>query len=780
MAKVLIKWMWRLFIAGIILFICLIIGINYGLLGYMPSMEELENPQSNEASTVYSADGVILGQYFYENRVPVKYEDISPNVIHALIATEDERYYEHSGIDGIAILRAIINFGNKGGGSTITQQLAKNLFPRENVSKFTLPFIKLKEWITAVKLERNLTKEEIITLYLNTVPFGNNSFGIKTAANTYYGKEPKDLTVDEAAVLIGMLKANTRYNPKRNPENSKGRRNVVIQKMYENNFITASDAEKYKSLPIKLNYQVIDHHSGYAPYFRQVLEIELKKWAEQHKKPDGSKYDIYKDGLKIYTTIDSKMQRYAEESVEEHLKSLQKIFVSQPNIKSGTVWNGKVRQNVLMKHVKDSDRYQILASEGLSHEEIMESFKKPIKMSVFTYANDDHLKDTVMSPLDSIKYMKSYLQAGFMVMDHGNGEVKAWVGGINHKYFQYDHVNMSTKRQVGSTIKPFVYTLAIDYGISPCSAVSTAPQKFPGFKLYGAGGSKSGSMSMSSALAASINNASLYLLNRVGIKNFINFIQKTGISSNIEAVPSIALGVSDISMYEMLWAYSIFPNQGVNSKPLMVTRITDRHGTVIDEFVSERKEVISSGTAFKMVKMMMGVIESGTARSLRSYGLNGDIAGKTGTTNNQADAWFIGFTPQYLAGAWVGCDDRFLRFNSGIGQGSKAALPIWGIFFRKMKNDKDSGYDPSKKFEFPKNFDYCSVSNNSQNRGIFTEDDLVPGKSDSLTNGTNKTNTNTDNTPPDLKQNGIIRDENDNIIEEIPTVPGTTHQEWEN
>lgn len=775
MGKILTKWMWRAFFTCVILFTLLIIGINFGLLGYMPSIEELENPKSNEASTVYSADGVILGQYFYENRIPVTYEELSPNVINALVATEDERYYEHSGIDGIAILRAVLNFGNKGGGSTITQQLAKNLFPRENVSKFTLPFIKLKEWITAVKLERNLTKEEILTLYLNTVPFGNNSFGIKTASNTFFNKEPKDLTVDEAAILVGMLKANTRYNPKRNPENSKNRRNVVIQKMVDNNMLSQAEAEKYKALPIKLDYKVIDHHSGFAPYFRQVLELELKKWAEQNKKPDGTKYDIYKDGLKIYTTIDSRMQNFAEEAVEEHLSSLQKSFSSQPNIKNGSVWNGKVRQNVLNGHVKNSERYLLLEAEGMSHDEIMKTFNKPTKMTVFTYGNKNYSKDTTMTPLDSIKYMRSYLQAGFMVMDHMSGEVKAWVGGINHKYFQYDHVNMSTKRQVGSTIKPFVYSLAIDYGISPCSSVSTAPQKFPGFKVYGAGGSKSGAMSMSSALAASINNASLYLLNKVGIKNFVDFIAKTGISSPIDPVPSIALGVSDISMYEMLWAFSMFPGGGINSKPLMMTKITDRHGAVLDNFISEKKEIISSGTAFKMIKMMMGVIESGTARSLRSYGLNGDLAGKTGTTNNQADAWFIGFTPQYLAGSWVGCDDRFLRFNSSMGQGSKAALPVWGIFFKKMKNDKNSGYDPELKFEFPKNFDYCSVSKTGQTSGIYVDDPTSTSDTDDSTN--NNANS---NIPSDLKTPDIKRDDNDNIIEEPIEIPGASHNEWEN
>lgn len=778
MARKITKWLWICFVAGILFFIGTITAIEMGALGYMPSIEELENPQSNEASTVYAADGTILGKYFYENRTPVEYSEISQNAVKALVATEDERFYDHSGIDGIAILRAVFNMGNKGGGSTITQQLAKNLFPRSDYNKFTIVFVKLKEWVTAVKLERNLTKEEIITLYLNTVPFGGNIFGIKTAANTFYNKEPKDLTVDEAAVLIGMLKANTRYNPKRNPENSKARRNVVLQKMVDNQYLTPGDAQKYAAMPIALKYKTIDHNSGRAPYFRQVLEQELKRWCKTHTKPDGTNYDIYKDGLQIYTTIDTKMQQYAEEAVEEHLSKMQPIFSSQGNIKSGSVWNGKVKQNVLNKHITESDRYKALAEDGLSHEQILQEFKKPIKMEVFTYRNASHLKDTTMSPLDSIKYMRSFLQTGFMVMDPFTGEIKAWVGGIDHKYFQLDHVNQGTKRQVGSTIKPFVYTMAIDHGISPCSSISTGPQKFPGVKLYDAGGSKYGAMVMSSALAASINNASLYLLKQVGINNFINFVKTTGISSEIEPVPSIALGVSDISVYEMLWAYTIFPNQGMNNKPLMMVKITDKHGNLIEAFEPESKEVISSATAYKIIKMMQGVVNKGTATSLRSYGLSGDIAGKTGTTNNQSDAWFIGYTPQLLAGAWVGCDDRFLRFSSMIGQGAKAALPIWGYFFKKLKNDPSTGYDPSKKFDFPKNFDFCAAGagTGKTSGAIFTD---VNGKDNNEKNEETETNTQENNTTENKdtkKDDGIIRDNDGNIKEEIPQIPGTPNE----
>lgn len=778
MGKFLIKWLWIIFISGIVFFAGSIAAIEMGMLGYMPSIEELENPTSNEASTVYAADGTILGKYFYENRTPIEYKEISPNIINALVATEDERFYDHSGIDGIAILRAVFNFGNKGGGSTITQQLAKNLFPRKDYNKFTILFVKLKEWITAVKLERNLTKEEIITLYLNTVPFGGNIFGIKTAANTFYSKEPKDLTVDEAAILVGMLKANTRYNPKRNPENAKGRRNVVIQKMVDNQYLSPSEGNQLMDLPIKLNYRKIDHHSGRAPYFRQVLEQELKRWCKTHTKPDGTQYDIYKDGLQIYTTIDSRMQTYAEEAVEEHLVKMQPIFVSQGNIKSGSVWNGKVRQNELNRHIVNSDRYQSMKEEGMSHEEIVKEFNEPVRMQVFTYRNEAHVKDTTMSPLDSIKYMRAFLQAGFMVMDPFTGEVKAWVGGINHKYFQLDHVNQGTKRQVGSTIKPFVYTMAIDHGISPCSSISTAPQKFPGQKPYDAGGSKFGALSMNSALAASINNASLYLLKQVGINNFVDFIKTTGISSNIEKVPSIALGVSDISVYEMLWAYTIFPNLGMNNRPIMIMKITDKNGNVLETFSPESKEIISSATAMKMIKMMQGVVDKGTAASLRSYGLTGDMAGKTGTTNNQADAWFIGYTPQLLAGAWVGCDDRFLRFNSGLGQGAKAALPIFGLFFKKLKNDPSTGFDMTRKFEFPKGFDFCAAgAGTGRTSGAIYTDTEEPDGSDESDS--------TDNVGPGGMEKGpedkvikeeMIRDEDGNIKEEIPNYPGSPNE----
>lgn len=704
------KLLWRLFFGGLILFVLLIVAINLGLLGYMPPMKELENPDSAVASQVLASDGTVIGKYYVVNRSPAKFKDISPHVFNALIATEDARFREHSGIDGIAVLRAVVLLGTKGGGSTITQQLAKNLFPRQHVNFFTMPIIKLKEWIMAVKLERNLTKDEIITLYLNTVPFGYNTYGIKNAALTFFNVTPDKLTVDQAAVLIGMLKGNTLYNPIRNPKNSLNRRNTVIDQMVKYDYLTEAQGEKYKDLPLVLHYAPQNAHEGLAPYFRRIVEQAALAWCKQHEKPDGEKYDLYRDGLRIYTTLDPRLQRYAEEAVTKQMKLLQSDFSQITNIKNGTVWNNGTPKEVLENMVQRSARYLNLKDDGLSEKEINKNFNTPVKMTVFTWENARHQKDTTMTPLDSIKYMRSFLQAGFLAIDPATGEVKAWVGGIDHQYFQYDHVNITTKRQVGSTIKPILYCLAVDNGYSPCGMVSTAPQLFPGQKKpYDAGGSKFGDITMKNALAKSINNASLFLLNQVGIDPFIQFAHKCGISSDFDEVPSIALGVTDISLYEMLWAYSMFPERGINTKPIFITRIEDRNGNLLQSFAPIQKEIINEQTAYKMVKMMEGVVNHGTGGRLRwRYGLKGDIAGKTGTTNNQSDAWFIGYTPQILAGAWVGCDDRFLHFRTeASGQGAAAALPIWAFFMQKAEADAKSGISSTASFTAPKGFVDC-------------------------------------------------------------------------
>lgn len=720
------KILWRLFFSGLILFALLITAIDLGLLGYMPPMKELENPENAIASQVFASDGTLIGKYYIENRSPAKFKDISPHVFHALIATEDARFREHSGIDGVAVLRAVLLLGTKGGGSTITQQLAKNLFPRQNVTFFTMPIIKLKEWIMAVKLERNLTKDEIITLYLNTVPFGSNTYGIKNASLTFFNETPDKLTVDQAAVLIGMLKGNTLYNPKRNPENSLSRRNTVIDQMVKYNYLSEAKGEQYKTQPLILDYVPQNAHEGLAPYFRRIVEQAALAWCKQHQKPDGEKYDLFKDGLKIYTTLDPRLQRYAEDAVEKQMKILQADFSQIPYIKKGTVWNNGTPKEVLQNIMQRSHRYLTLKDNGLTEKEIIKNFNTPVKMRVFTWANKKHQKDTVMTPLDSIKYMRSFLQAGFMAMDPATGEIRAWVGGIDHQYFQYDHVNITTKRQVGSTIKPILYCLAVDNGYSPCGLVSTSPQLFKGQKqAYDAGGSNLGEISMQTALAKSINNASLFLLNQVGIDPFIQFAHKCGISSDFDEVPSIALGVTDISLYEMLWAYSMFPEKGINTRPIFITRIEDRNGNLLQSFAPIQKEIVNETTAFKMVRMMEGVVNHGTGGRLRwRYGLKGDIAGKTGTTNNQSDAWFIGYTPQILAGAWVGCDDRFLHFSTeASGQGAAAALPIWAFFMEKAESDAKTGISNAAKFVPPKGFVNC--------------EDLSVWGSDSTTNDTN-------------------------------------------
>jgi len=714
-----IRWIWILFLSGLSIFTLVFFSFYFNWFGNMPSLLELENPSSAVSSEVLANDGTLLGRYFVQDRSTSKYAEISPNIINALVATEDARFYEHSGIDGKAVVRAIVYAGREGGGSTITQQLALNLFNGARArNKWVRASQKLKEWVLAVKLERNLTKNEIITLYLNTVPFGDNVYGIKNASLTFFNKLPSQVTVDQAAVLIGMLKGNTYYNPRRFPDRALARRNTVIGLMAQHGKISEADAATFKAKPLRLDYHKLDYHEGLAPYFRQVLEQEVKKICKDLKKEDGSSYNIYRDGLKIYTTLDPAMQRAAEEALEEHMQSLQKQFFAQSGYGNLAVWKG--HDDVVIKHMRYSDRYQALKDQGLSEQEIIAEFKKPVEMKVFAW-NDAHSKDTVMSPWDSIKYTRTFVQGGFMAMDPLSGEVKAWVGGINHDYYQFDHVNAGARRQVGSTIKPLLYCLAVDNGFSPCGVVSTAPQVFDG-KPYDAGGAKYGSIIMSRALALSVNNAALYLIKQVGVPAFIEFIHRCGISSKIDPVPSIALGVSDISLFEMLGAYTMFPGSGIHTEPYFITKIEDKNGVVLKTFSPRQKEIINAQTAYKMVKMMRGVIDHGTGRRLRyRFGLKADIAGKTGTTNKQTDAWFIGYTPQILAGAWVGADDPFLHFRSeAIGQGAAAALPIWGGFYKRISTNKKLDIRDDVKFVEPPDFDDCdSYDPNSRMRADY-------------------------------------------------------------
>jgi penicillin-binding protein 1A len=707
-----VRILWRTFLSIMAVFLIVIAGFWWNWWGGMPSLAELENPSSALSSEIMANDGTVMGRYYVQDRSNSKYSQISQNVFKALIATEDERFNEHSGIDGIAVMRAIVYMGKEGGGSTITQQLAFNLFNGERArNKFVRGWQKLKEWVLAVKLERNLTKNEIITLYLNTVPFPDNIYGIKNASMTFFSKGPDKLDIDEAAILIGTLKGNTIYNPRTHKERSLARRNTVIEQMVKVNMLSAGEAEKYKAKPITLHYRKLDYHEGTAPYFRQVLELQVKKVLKELRKPGSDdKYDIYKDGLKIYTTIDMKMQGYAEQAVEQHMADLQKQFMAQRGYGNYAVW--KEHMDIVRAAMKQSDRYKMMKEEkeNVTDAELLAAFSKPVKMRVFAW-NKNHYIDTVMTPMDSIMYIRTFLQAGFMAMDPFTGEVKAWVGGVDHDYFQFDHVNEGTKRQVGSTIKPILYCLAVDNGISPCGTVSTTGQVFNG-KMYNAGGAKFGSMSMKKALAQSVNNAALYLIKQVGIPAFIDFAHKTGINSDIPPYPSSALGVPSISLFEMLHAYTMFPTGGMNTEPYFISRIEDKNGIVIKSFAPQQKEIISASTAYKMVKMMRGVVDAGTAKRLRfRYNIKADIGGKTGTTNRQADAWFIGYTPQVLAGAWVGANDMFLHFQSEyLGQGAAAALPIWAYFYKKIEADKTLDIRADAKFEEPKDFDDCDVA----------------------------------------------------------------------
>ncbi|ANE50188.1 penicillin-binding protein 1A [Flavisolibacter tropicus] len=700
-----VRIFWIVFFTGFGIFVMVILLAMMGAFGKMPSLRQLENPSLLQSSEVYASDGTLMGKYYLEkgNRSNVDYKDISKHVIDALIATEDERFYDHSGVDVKSTLRAVVLLGKEGGGSTITQQLAKNLFNGEGASNALERGIqKIKEYIIAIRLERNFTKQEILALYLNAVPFGNNIYGIRNAAKSYFQKEPDRLNPEEAALLVGMLKGNTLYNPLRNPVAARDRRNVVLGQMEKNGFLTAAKLEQLKALPVKINYKKMDENTGYAPYFREVLRDELKNILKDLERPDGEPYDIYDDGLKIYTTINPRMQEYAEEAVAQQMPLLQKSLNTQRNIKTGNVWKG--HDNVLEASMRASDRWRFLKDEGLSDAEIKKTFYQKVPMKIFAWTAKRE-KDTVMTPMDSIKYHRQMLQTSFMVMDPVTGEVKAWVGGIDFKTYKYDHANLKTKRQVGSTIKPLLYAQAMEErGFTMESEVLDQQQDFGGGRLVPATSKTcSGrSMSMASALAWSKNCATAYIMKQVGPAQFANFLERINIPTKVEPHPSIALGSCDLSLYEMMWGYSIFAGRGFSTKPYFISRIEDRNGNVIKRFdySTNRKEVISEVTAYNMCKMMEGPVTKGTAAGLM-YRLGAtEMGGKTGTTNDNADAWFMGYTPQLLAGTWIGCDDRFIRIESNSGMGGQAARPIWEAFFKKVYADKSLGI--SKEATFPK------------------------------------------------------------------------------
>lgn len=696
-----VRIFWIIFFCGFAAFITLIMLANFGAFGKMPSLSELENPSILQASEVYSDDGTLMGKYYREdgNRSVVRYRDISPYVINALIATEDKRFYTHSGIDMKGTLRAVVSGGSQGGGSTITQQLAKALLKQGRVSGLRRMIEKLKEWIVAVKLERNFTKEEIIALYLNTVPYSDNVYGIRNAARTFFQKEPDRLNVDEAALLVGMINGPGLYNPRKNPTLAQDRRNLVISRMEENHNITAAEAAKYRALPIKLNYKKLDENTGYAPYFREVLKSELKSILKDIKKPNGDSYDIYDDGLRVYTTINLEMQEYGEEGMAQQMSQLQKGIDYRLDFKNGNIWKG--HEVYIEKAIKESERWRKGEEDGLSDKEIRASFDVKVPMKVFSW-NSRREKDTVMAPIDSIKYLLQMEQAGFMAMDPTTGEVKAWVGGIDFRTYKHDHINLNTKRQVGSTIKPFLYTQAMEErGFTPETEVDNVAQHFDGAGWVPSGRKcGGGTMSMANALAFSKNCATAYIMKQVGPAQFADFLRRINIQTPVKPFPSICLGTCDLSLYEMLWGYTMFAGRGFSTKPYAISRIEDRNGNVIKRFdySTNRKEVISELTAYTMCRMMQGTVDKGTARGLRSRVGAAEMGGKTGTTDDNADAWFIGYTPQLLAGSWVGFEYNFMR---NTGDGNRIARPITEYFFKKVLADKSLGVDKDAKFVKP-------------------------------------------------------------------------------
>lgn len=770
--KKIIRWFWILFTTPILMVVALI-GAVWAFAD-IPSFEELESPDSNLATQVIGDDGkTILSTFHIENRSYVTFDELSSNLVEAAVATEDVRFYRHSGIDFKSLGRVIFKTllggdSSQGGGSTITQQLAKTLYPRADVSskipgfsKVKMVWIKLKEWVTAVKLERSYTKDEIITMYLNQVFFGSNAYGIKSAAQTFFAKTPAALTVEEAATLVGMVNKPTRYNPALNPDKSLVRRNFVISQMAKAGYLTVEQKDSLQQLPITLSYQIQDHTAGTGLYFREMLrrtmtasqpkrssynqyedyvvdslqwaDDELYGWINKNLKPDGSKYDIYRDGLRIYTTINPSMQRYAEEAVVKHIGGdMQKRFDREARWKTNPPFDDEVEKKTIdgiMKRArKDSDRYRRMKAAGVSEADIFKSFTKPVEMTLFTWDGNRQV-DTVMTPDDSIRYYKRHMRASFMAMAPGTGEIKAYVGGTDFKAFQYDNARQS-KRQVGSTIKPFLYTLAMQEGMSPCHQVANVPQTFviSEDKVWTPESTDKdeyiGNMvTLKWGLSKSSNNISAYLMKQYGPEAMVEMMRKMGVGSFLDPVPPLCVGSANISLYEMVAAYNTFPSKGVFVRPVFVTRIEDNMGNVLAEFSTVKKEAISDRTAYLMANLMQGVVNSGTGYALRGrFNLTGEIGGKTGTTNDNADGWFIGYTPQLTAGAWAGFEDMQVHFSAtGNGGGAGAALPIWGYFMQMVRKDPSlARYYNQETFELPVGFDVnlnCDGSDNDSDGG---------------------------------------------------------------
>jgi len=724
-----IKWFWGIVIGGFASILLLFLLASWGVFGALPTFEELENPQNNLATEIISSDGKTLGKYAYENRTPIKFKELPENLVLALIATEDERFYEHSGIDLRSLARAISKFGKGGGASTITQQLAKNLFTKRasgNTAKRILQ--KIKEWVVSIKLERQYTKQEIIAMYLNNYDFLNQAVGIRSAARIYFGKEPNELKTEESAMLVGMLKNSSYFNPLRRKKLVHQRRNVVLKQMEKNAFLTTQQKDSLQKIPLEINYTPESHSDGYATYFREYLREYLKQWVKTNPKANGEEYNIYADGLKVYVTIDSRMQKYAEEAVKEHVSNLQSYFnTEQKSNKTAPFYDLEPEQieMILTRAKKNSDRWREMKRLGTPEKEIEASFLRKTKMKIFTWKGD---RDTLMTPADSIKYYKYFLHSGLMSMEPQTGHIKAWVGGINNKHFKYDHVEQG-KRQVGSTFKPFVYATAINQlKLSPCDtypiSLYTIPKgKYGNMKAWTPENSGSnpysrykGELSLKDGLANSVNTMSARLIDMVGPQNVSRLAKASlGITRTIPETPAIALGTVELSLYEMVSAYAMFANKGLRVEPMIITRIEDKNGTVLTQFTPKTQEILSEESAYVVLDLLKGVTTAGSGVRLRTsyarpdyvtgypYGFDNPIAGKTGTTQNHTDGWFMGVVPNLATGVWTGGEDNAIHFEGiGKGQGASMSLPTWAIFMRKCYEDPTLNIS-KEDFEKPEN-----------------------------------------------------------------------------
>lgn len=719
-----IKWLWITIFGSTLALILLFLLASWDIFGTLPSFEELENPEKNLATEVISIDGKTLGKYAYENRTPVKYKDLPQNLINALVATEDERFYEHSGIDFKATLRAVVKLGKEGGGSTITQQLAKLLFHGEGSENLVERVLqKVKEYVIAIRLERQYTKKEILTMYLNKYDFLNLAVGIRSASRIYFGKEPIYLTISESAMLVGMLKNASYFNPLRRKEKVRNRRNVVLKQMKRNNFITEEAKDTLQKTALGLNINREGHSDGYATYFREYLRDFMKKWIKNNLKPDGTEYNLHRDGLKIYVTIDSRMQQYAEEAMQEHMANLQRVFFKEQKQNKTAPFYDLDKEQIAItmeRAMKRSNRWKRMKRRRISEKDIRASFNEKTKMKIFSWKGEI---DTLLSPKDSIRYYKHILRSGLMSVEPQTGHIKVWVGGINYKHFQFDAVKQQ-KRQVGSIFKPFVYATAINQlNLSPCAKFPNTLYTIPKEK-YGmpedwtpknATEKYGGELTLKEALARSVNVITARIIDMVHPKNVANLAKSAGIKSKIDEVPAIALGSVDLSLYEMVGAYATFANKGLQVEPMMLLKIEDKNGTVLEQFIPNSKEVLSEESAYVIINLLEGVTEAGSGIRLRSkwarypdniatgypYEFTNPIAGKTGTTQNQSDGWFMGIVPNLATGVWVGGEDRATHFkNITQGQGATMALPIWAIYYQKLYAD-ESLHISTEEFEKP-------------------------------------------------------------------------------